>query len=574
VFAKDRPCVNPMTPPDKFVFVQVQAGESQRAKGLRLSSARSHAALITHQRIRSKSHRSPRLNADTQASPNGGVPGVTVQPTLPFRVPRLNSPPPSPEEENPLYGYAPAPGTRILDSYPITPPESPDSGSYCDGLGLTIQSREIDDQEDPEYAIDDQCFELSALDHNQRWSLPAQTPPVLNIFSGIRTDPFHCIPGTVDTRVASTVDFYAQHLSPGNDVVCYVFDVLNIYAWFLDTLSVKHFFDAGMSVVQKLYDGIQNINSPTSSHVLMHRGKAMTQVRQRILKDAVSVDDNTIIAMVFLAVLEKSLGNISAHELHKKNIKMIVSGRGGLKSFLDGSLVKGALLQFDTLWSLESGKTIFPGERRPHDPEFPKHPYPPDLCKIIGSFPSGFEALALEGALSLDVIPLVHRGAYLARLTSSSRYQLLSTKRRLTGRYNDFAEACPALAISGHEGSMLEKLLCTAILCFAYSGFGSRTSASAVRGSRSEMTTKLHLYKPKSAAELDCLIWMFIVAIDAWRIGSQLHPEGLLLLVRLQEAYPAMKNVNAAIAVAKRFLWTSLLDESMRSYWKDLISND
>lgn len=562
-----------MTPPDKFIFVQVQAGESPRARGLRLSSARSHTALITHQRIRSKGYRPSRSNADTPASSDGGVPGVKAQPALPYRVPRLNSPPPSPEEDELLYGYPQAPGTRSLNTYPITPPESPDSGDCCEGQGLALTSHAIDEQEEPDYVGDNQCVELTAFNHNQRGPFQTQSPPILNIFSGIRTDPFHCIPATVDTRVASTIDFYAQNLSPGNDAACYVFDVLNIYAWFLDTLSVEHFYDAGMSVVQKLHDSIRNFNSPTSPHVFIHRGKAMTQVRHRIVKDAINVDDNTIIAMVFLAVLERSLGNADAHELHKKNIKLIVSRRGGLKSFVDGSLVKGAMLQFDTLWSLDSGKTIFPGERRPHDPEFPKHPYSPDLCKILGSFPPGFETLALEGALSLDVIPLVHRGAYLAGLPSSGRSQLLSTKRRLTGKYNDFAEACPVLAISGHEGSMFEKLLCTAILCFAYTGFGSRSSASALRGSRSEMTMKLHLYDPKSAAELDCLIWMSVMAIDAWRVGSQLQPEGLLLLGRLQEAHPAMRNVNAAIAVAKTFLWTSLLDESVRSYWKDLISN-
>lgn len=572
--ARDRRRDGPMTLPDKFVFVQVKAGESAHDKGLRISSVRSHAALITHQKIRAKGQRSPRSNADTPASLDGAVAGAKAQPTLAFPVHTLSSPPPSPEEEEDPHGYVPALEPRLLDNYPISPPESPDSSSYCDGLELTISNHDIGEQEEPMYKVDTQYIKQATPKHGRGRPFAAQSPSTSDFFSGFRTDPFHCIPGSVDTRVASTIDFYSQHLSPGNDAVCYVFDVTNIYAWFLDTLSVEHFYDAGMSVVQGLHDAMRNVNPSTSPHVLIHRGKAMAKVRQRILKDAINVDDNTIIAMIFLAVLERSFRNISAHELHKRNIKLIVSKRGGLKGFQDGSLVKGSMLQFDTLWSLDSGNTIFPGERRRHNPEFPTHPYSPELCTIIGSFPPGFESLAVEGVLSYDLIPLIYRAAHLARLSSSARWQLLSTKRRLTGKYNDFAEACPALAISGRDGSMLEKLIATTILCFAYTGFGSRTSASALRGSRAELTMNLQIYNPESTAELDCLLWMYVIAIDAWSVGSRLQPDGLVLLVKLQEAYPVFRGVDAAIAVAKRFLWTNLLGELVRPYWKDLISND
>ncbi|KEF58087.1 uncharacterized protein A1O9_06010 [Exophiala aquamarina CBS 119918] len=565
-----------MTPPDKFVFVEVNAGESAHTKGLRISSVRSHAALITHQKIRASNRRPPppRSNTDTPTSLDGAPVVAKAQPFRRFRVHRPSSPPTSPDKEEDTYEYVPAPGPRLLEYYPISPPESPDSGHYSDNLELTTSNREVDEQREPAYEVNTRYIKQVEPTHDQGWPFAPQSPSISDLFSGFRTDPFHCIPGSVDTRVASTIDFYAQHLSPGNDAVCYVFDVTNIYAWFLDALAVGHFYDAGMSVVQGLHDDVRAIDPSTSPQVLTHRGKAMAKVRQRILKDAINVDDSTVIAMIFLAVLERSFRNTSAHELHKKNLQMIVSKRGGLKAFQDGSLVKGAMLQFDTLWSLDSGKTIFPGERRQHDPELPSHPYSPELCKVIESFPPGFEALALEGVLSYDVIPLVYRAAHLARLSPSARWQLLSTKRRLPGQYNDFAEACPSLAISGRSGSMLEKLIATAILCFAYTGFGSRTSASALRGSRAELLMNLHLYNPKSVAEADCLLWMYVVAVDAWSVGSRLQPDGLVLLVKLQEGYPATRSVDAAITMARRFLWTSLLDESVRSYWKDLVSND
>ncbi|KAK5047893.1 hypothetical protein LTR84_006081 [Exophiala bonariae] len=568
-----------MSPPVQFSFVpSYQAGESSRDKGLRLSTVRSHASLITHQRIRSKSHRSPRSNAENPASAEVGKAGATVQPTLPIRVTRLSSPPLSPEDqENPgtAQEQLPIEKWRSLNNnceYPLSPPESPDPENYNDGGELAVVTCDTNKQEEPTYLIGNHYMQSDVLDHNHRIPFQAQTLSISDFLSGFRTDPFHCIPASVDSRVASTVDFYTQHLSPGNDAVCYIFDVLNIYAFFLDTLSVSHFYDAGMSVIQGLHDNIRNPSSPVSMQVLVHRGKAMTKLRQRILRDASNVDDSTLIAMVFMAILERSLRNIKAHELHKKSLGMIVSARGGLNSFKDGSLAKACMLQFDTLWSLDLGQTMFPGERRPHKPEVPKHPYSAELREILSTFPPGFESLAFESALTYDLFPVVYRASHLSRLKPSGIRDLLSNKRRWGCKYNDFAEACPALAISGLEGSLLEKLICTAILCFSYTGFGSKTSASAVRGSRGELTTKLHLYEPNSIAKLDCLMWMYVVAIDAWKIGSQLHPDGILLLVKLQEAFPIMRDVNTAIAKAKMFLWTNILEESVRSYWKDLIS--
>lgn len=567
-----------MSPPVQFSFVpSYQAGESSRDKGLRLSTVRSHASLITHQRIRSKTHRSPRLNAEKPASIEVGEAGATVQPTLPVRIIRLSSPPLSPEDQGEpgtVQKQSPAVNLRSLNNnceYPLSPPESPESGDQYDGAELAVITRGADEQEKPAYLIDNHYVQSDVLDHNHKIPFQAQAVSISDFFSGFRTDPFHCIPASVDSRVASTVDFYAQHLSPGNDAACYIFDVLNIYAFFLDTLSVSHFYDAGMSVVQGLHDNIRNPISPVSMQVLVHRGKAMTKVRQRILKDAGNVDESTLVAIVFLAVLERSLRNTKAHELHKKSLGMIVSGRGGLNTFKDGSLAKACMLQFDTLWSLDSGQTMFPGERRLHKPEVPKHPYSAELREILSTFPAGFESLAFESSLTFDMIPVVYRAAHLSRLKPSGFRELLSNKRRWSCKYNDFAEACPALAISGLEGSLLEKLICTTILCFSYTGFGSKTSASAVRGSRGELTAKLHLFEPNTIAKLDCLMWMYVIAIDAWKVGSQLHPDGILLLVKLQEAYPIMKNVDTAIAKAKMFLWTNILEESLRSYWKDLI---
>jgi hypothetical protein len=67
------------------------------------------------------------------------------------------------------------------------------------------------------------------------------------------------------------------------------------------------------------------------------------------------------------------------------------------------------------------------------------------------------------------------------------------------------------------------------------------------------------------------MIWMWIVIIDSWRMGSQLQPDGVSLLFRLQSRFPALRGVGAAIQIAKLFIWTRDLNISIHEHWDDLI---
>jgi hypothetical protein len=118
---------------------------------------------------------------------------------------------------------------------------------------------------------------------------------------------------------------------------------------------------------------------------------------------------------------------------------------------------------------------------------------------------------------------------------------------------------------------MLEKLLSLTLVCYSFMAFGSRSYPTALRGARFEVTSKLDSYSPQSKSEEKCMIWMWIVIIDSWRMGSQLQPDGVSLLFRLQSRFPALRGVGAAIQIAKLFIWTRDLNISIHEHWDDLI---
>jgi hypothetical protein len=559
-----------MTIPNRFAFIQsLPSGGSRRDQELQQSSVRSHAAIVAHQRLRS---RQPPRGGAAASRPKTRTRGKAV---LPYHASGLPVPPPSPNDlHSEALTLSRTPWVGSINS-PLSPPDSPedvDYSSYPESTGGSQSDQEV---ENVAYNINSSYLRKSWRETSGTFSQPPfNTSLNYKPSPGLRTDPFFCIPSSADARIGLTLDFYSQVLSPSSDAVCYVFNVSNIYASFLEILQDEYFLDAGLSVIQLLHEQARAPGSQPSLQILRHKGNAIAKVREKLSRTAAPVDNVTLFAMVYLAVLEKGMRNSVAHGLHKRNIAATISQRGGLKSLQDGTLLKGSLMQFDTLWALETGATMFPGERRRYDRRYPSHPFSPELCDMITILPSGFHDLATACALSYDVLPVLYRAAHLTSLSTYNRLELLSKTRRSTRMYNDFWEACPCLAVSVFECncSMLEKLLCLTLICYSFTAFGARSAPSALREPKFELTNKIALYSPKSPAEELCVIWMWIVLIDSWRTGNRLQPDGFSLLFNLQQRFPRLRYTENVSACGSQFLWTSELERSVKIYWDDLVS--
>ena len=387
-------------------------------------------------------------------------------------------------------------------------------------------------------------------------------------FSGLRTDPFSCIPGMESYQARSTIDFYQQVISTGNDTVCYLFDVSNVYASFLESLQYESFVDAGYSVIQFLKEQAHTPGAPPSSLTLKHKGKAIRNIRNLLATVSVkAIDDMTIFAMIFLAALDRALQNLEEHDIHKKNIALIVAQQGGLRTLQDGSTVKGYLMHYDTFWAMETGETMFPGERRPHDPVYPAYPFSPALNAFAATLPSGFQKLVFECVLSNDLLPILSRAVRITRLSDRGRYELLAKTKRTPKEYNDFWEASPCLSILDDSDPIFDTLLSLTLVCYSFIAFESRSHPTCLRGARSRATRSIPLYTPRSEAERKCLIWMWVVVIDSWRMGPRLQEGGVSSLCAFQTRFPEYRHVDAVVELGDQFLWTRYLTSSVYLYW-------
>lgn len=532
-------------------IIFIQDSLSGCSRGLRPSNARSHAARVGHLRVKSR-HKSK-----DSASPVGRPTEEPGQAVTSIRRLTVEHPPRLPE-------------TSIIAAtqHPLV---HPNAINHC-----CLQGEAGGDHPQEKTGLQNMTNvspTQSSLQQSYRTtSFETEVSLDYEGFPGLRTDPFFSIPKARDSRIWSAIDFYIQVICTGNDTICYVFDVSNVYASFLETLQDEVFFDVGVGLALFLQEQICNPGNSPSVYTLKHKGRAIAQIRNKLSKLESTVDDVTLNAMIFLAVLDQGLRNLADHEVHRRNIGLIVSRQGGLESLQNGSMLKGLLLHYDTFWSLETGNTMLPGRCRQYEPLYPTQPFSANLCSFATKRQMGFHQLVVENALSFSILRLLVRATHITNLSPQSRSELLAKTRQSPKRYNDFWEACPCLRTSDTSVSVLEKLLSLTLICYCYIAFGSRSHPTHLRVSRSEASKIIGSYHPRTTAEERCLIWMWIIITDSWRLGSRLQPNGVSLLFDLQSRFPDFRRVNAVPEIANRFLWTPDLNNSVDMYWVDLIS--
>lgn len=93
-------------------------------------------------------------------------------------------------------------------------------------------------------------------------------------------------------------------LSPTYNTICYVFNITNVYATFVEHLEHKEFFHAAVAAMTEILQQHRQSDLGLSPVVLKHRGKAIATLRKALLMSTAAVSDITLYSIVFLAVLE------------------------------------------------------------------------------------------------------------------------------------------------------------------------------------------------------------------------------------------------------------------------------
>lgn len=390
-------------------------------------------------------------------------------------------------------------------------------------------------------------------------------------FRGLRRDPFLCLPNDTNSGDLGLIDFFSNCISPINHAVGFVFNVTSIASGMLGILSRDKFYHALLSILQSMDDQLHELGSLPSFGVLQRKGKAIARIRKALEGSKETFEEDMLCAIVLLAVLEGSSQTLAARDVHRKTLSWITSQRGGLNTFDHGSVFRASVMQFDTFWTWESGKSMFPGQRQLHDPIYPSNP---SSVTLIQDLPTGFRDMFLDGLLSYDILPVLSRATFFNSLSRSRRNAFLEGCRGQEKAFDDFWEACPCLDLNDSKYHPLERLLTMSVMYYIYGTFSPRAFPTGPGGPTPSLVTKLCTYRPATDTETGCLQWMMIVASDLSTVGDQTMPARSRLMVQLQKRYPEFQSLDAVLNLGPKFLWSQEMTRSVQSYWTNLATAD
>lgn len=210
---------------------------------------------------------------------------------------------------------------------------------------------------------------------------------------------------------------------------------------------------------------------------------------------------------------------------------------------------------------------------------------------IISSIPEGFQRLAEQDVLPIDIIELLFRITHAVQRSKGGRtYVPLSTTENpfhsQKRTFTSFSEACPCLFASDDEVPPLIKALSMALAIWCFNAYSSsRWGGLVVTGFLHSLTRRLqHESVTTSAAndqspsgaqssdERECWIWIWLVCIDAHvaRDGRTLLPVGNQLLKCFKARYPPeAADVNILDRVLCRFFCMDYIRVRVSALWQD-----
>jgi hypothetical protein len=201
------------------------------------------------------------------------------------------------------------------------------------------------------------------------------------------------------------------------------------------------------------------------------------------------------------------------------------------------------------------------------EPVTEKSGVPPDIpLEILGVLPEGFRRLASKGALSKGTINVI------AGMAAIPSHQDSNLRQRAVSPVKPGASR--PLFFSNDIG-LLEKLLCLALLRHNVNGVTKiRHAVCPYEDVALTLTRKLpEVLPPQSRAEREALMWIWMVAIDAWSFGTKLGhlaPCGMELLTQFVRTFPETRawDLHGFEKLGTSFFWRVGIVRWLRPAWE------
>jgi len=363
--------------------------------------------------------------------------------------------------------------------------------------------------------------------------------------------------------------------------------------YFSTALANPEFLNAVIAMGSGAYESKisrASLKAP-SVRVLYFRGQALKLLWQKLEAGDDAIDIGTVMAIILLMGMDiaySEVGPVLMHRVALRRILKITPGRGGP---LEPSwrLHNPKLLSFtqeylsDKMpsWYLEPGETLltpYPASRC--KPLTYLHPSSYQNLALYKKLPKGFQMLADQGDISVEVLQIAYRMAKVAGFLEKARNQrICADEIDMAETYkpeHEFHECIDCLRripptqnndeVSEETGSTrIEHVICLALLTFIESVFGCMTYGPLFN------SVQVNLCEALQTCELsdyhdDCMIWAHMTAIWAQSIISD--TASLTPLGFVWTGYGMSQSWEEIQATLQIFLLTEEMATACERAWK------
>lgn len=196
---------------------------------------------------------------------------------------------------------------------------------------------------------------------------------------------------------------------------------------------------------------------------------------------------------------------------------------------------------------------------------------------MVSKLPTGFQALAKQERLAIDVLEVLARAAEAGQMQKKTRSIVTQEDifRSRERRYHDFWEACTCLAAPDVDGPNFEKLVVLALLLYCLHTFSPIRAVTAIyNGSRMKLTNDIGKRRRGDVEEERCLLWIWMVMVDSWRNASgALLPTGIESMKQLRERWASVSSWAEATGILREFFWDEPFAMRCKVCWNMLTSD-
>ncbi|KIW20728.1 hypothetical protein PV08_01306 [Exophiala spinifera] len=322
-----------------------------------------------------------------------------------------------------------------------------------------------------------------------------------------------------------------------------------------------------------------------SQRVLLFKGLALQTLSSKLQHHFEDVDMAAVLAIVMLMGLDIAFQDFQPVMIHRRALRQLIAlphvpGLPASGAFLThenlSSFTDSFLSEEEPAWNIDPTEDmLFPYSSDQHQPL--RYPSAAELATVLPKIPAGIRNVALDGALSMELLEIMMRVTQLTTilhkgqrrdepLTSAETAYVLAYRaehefhncidclRRISLR-----ERPEAATIANPGSIVIEHVVCLALLLLCNCEFGCMLHGPIFKKTHDAFRVAVEQCPVKLGQE-DCMIWAQSIGLWAAVLTTgEKGQDAEFYITRFRRGYTKHLCLEEYKDVLKKFLWTELM---------------